>query len=415
MALSRTRFEDGTGEVRYRVQGSNGKQYLLPEQLSELLEALNGQRTLTEVADVLRASSGLDLTPDQIRRIILREFVPRGLVESDDAPDVTDSEPTPARRSWRNFDFAVRIPLVSAERLRPVVQPLTVLFRPYLGVVLLLAILIVHLEMYGTALSRGSLSLSGGQTGQAYLLVLLTICMHELGHATACRRFDCEHGEVGFCLYLTLPALYVDLSACWRLTRRQRALIDVGGVYFQLISTLPLFLLFEVTKKPSYAAAVYTIDLMVLLAMNPLGKFDGYWLLVDASGLANLQRRALVLLKECLAFVACRHVPTILDSHLTRGRKVLLLCYTVIMAIGIITSIPFLVLSFPRQLSHLVGMLAHLPQVIFHNPKGTIAELVGISCSCFFFVFLFRFIGMLSAEVGTWLRTLVENLRCEQK
>jgi hypothetical protein len=394
-ALDISRFDDGTGETRYRVKGSGGKQYLLPEAMAELLQALNGRRTLTEVGNRLRTSIGLNLTTDQIESVISRDLMPRGLVEPVGDSETLGVRPATPKRSWMHFDFVFRIPLVSAERISPFVQPLTALFRLPMVIGSLLLVFLVHLGIYGNTFEPPSFVLSSGQLELAYILAFLTVCIHELGHATACRYFDCEHGEIGFCLYLTIPALYVDLTDCWRLKRRQRAIIDIGGIYFQLLSAIPLFLMFRLTKEPCYLAALLAVDAMVLFALNPLLKFDGYWLLVDASGIANLQTRALAFLKECVFYLTRHQVPTMLKSPCGRVRQGVLIVYASFIGVGIVGSIPYLALSIPRQVQQLVTTIVRLPAVIVHDPKLMIMECAKLIGSVLFFTFLLRFIRML--------------------
>ena len=46
-------FEDGLDWAIYRVEARKRKQYLLPKALFEILRALNGARTIVEVAEFL--------------------------------------------------------------------------------------------------------------------------------------------------------------------------------------------------------------------------------------------------------------------------------------------------------------------------------------------------------------------------
>jgi hypothetical protein len=70
-------------------------------------------------------------------------------------------------------------------------------------------------------------------------------------------------------------------------------IVDLAGVYFQQIFFAGIAVLGVLTLRPEYFVACRFIDLMVLLTLNPVFRFDGYWLLADWLGLPNLYRLAL--------------------------------------------------------------------------------------------------------------------------
>lgn len=53
----------------------------------------------------------------------------------------------------------------------------------------------------------------------AYLLFFISILFHELGHASACKRYGANPSEIGFTVYMIWPALYSDVSTAWQLKR----------------------------------------------------------------------------------------------------------------------------------------------------------------------------------------------------
>jgi len=67
-------------------------------------------------------------------------------------------------------------------------------------------------------------------------------------------------------------------------------IVDLGGVYFQQVFFAAVMLAGVQTSRPEFFAACRLIDLMVLLTLNPVVQFDGYWLLSDWLALPNLYR-----------------------------------------------------------------------------------------------------------------------------
>ena len=58
-------------------------------------------------------------------------------------------------------------------------------------------------------------------------LFLISSFIHELGHASACRYYELEHGGIGFGLYLNFPVFYTDVSSIWKLSRKKRLLVCI--------------------------------------------------------------------------------------------------------------------------------------------------------------------------------------------
>lgn len=124
-------------------------------------------------------------------------------------------------------------------------------------------------------------------------LFVMSSLFHEMGHAAACRYFNAENGGVGFGLYISFPVFYTDVTNIWRLTRKQRIIVNFSGVYFQLLFLLPFFVIYFLTGDNIPKLFIYTINLNFLFTLNPFFKFDGYWIMSDLMGVPNLRSRSM--------------------------------------------------------------------------------------------------------------------------
>jgi putative peptide zinc metalloprotease protein len=129
------------------------------------------------------------------------------------------------------------------------------------------------------------------------LLIFLSVLFHEIGHLSACKYFNCPHGEIRLGLYLVFPVLYANVSPAWRLEQRERVVVDLGGMYFQLLLTIPVSLLFHLTRESIWLLLFLELDAMILFSLNPFLRFDGYWLCSDLLGVPNLRARTQLLMK----------------------------------------------------------------------------------------------------------------------
>jgi hypothetical protein len=125
----------------------------------------------------------------------------------------------------------------------------------------------------------------------AFALMVLSTVAHELGHATACTKSGARCGEIGFGMYWYFPVLFTNLDDVWRLNRWERARVDAAGLFFQ--SGFIALAAFVIARNPGGRAALHglptLLSIAVIYTLNPLLRFDGYWLLCDLSGVPNLR------------------------------------------------------------------------------------------------------------------------------
>lgn len=138
----------------------------------------------------------------------------------------------------------------------------------------------------------------------AALVAISLFCLkalHELGHAFTAARYGCRVSSMGIAFLFLTPLLYTDLSDAWRLpSRRKRMLISAAGVLVELAVAIIATFLWAFLPDGgarSIAFTFATIGWVMSLAfnLNPLMKFDGYYLLCDLIGIDNLQPRSFAL------------------------------------------------------------------------------------------------------------------------
>lgn len=120
---------------------------------------------------------------------------------------------------------------------------------------------------------------------------------HELGHAYAVTNFGGRVPAMGVSFLVMMPVLYTDTSAAWQFTtRRQRLIVDCAGVSVELmIAAVATFLWALMPDGPVRTAlhilATTSWITSVLINLSPFMRFDGYFVLSDLLGIANLQPR----------------------------------------------------------------------------------------------------------------------------
>ncbi|MHB2166428.1 HlyD family efflux transporter periplasmic adaptor subunit [Alsobacter sp. R-9] len=131
------------------------------------------------------------------------------------------------------------------------------------------------------------------------LSLVLVKTIHELGHALMAKRYGVRVPSMGVAFMVMAPFLYSDVSDAWRLrSRRQRLAIDAAGLVAEVMLAAWallawVFLPDGILRSIAFVTATTSLVLSLLLNLNPFMRFDGYHLLADASGIPNLQTRAI--------------------------------------------------------------------------------------------------------------------------
>lgn len=129
-------------------------------------------------------------------------------------------------------------------------------------------------------------------------LLLLDAFFHELGHMSALKKYKHRHGNIGFGFYLFTPTLFADVNNSWRLNTKEKIIVNLGGIYFNLIFINALFIVFYFTKNSNLLMLIFFLNFRVLFNLNPFLKTDGYWVLSDLTKTYNLRMKSENILNE---------------------------------------------------------------------------------------------------------------------
>jgi putative peptide zinc metalloprotease protein len=270
---------------KYLAKLKDGRQFEISETMKQFIGTIDGRRTVEEIAAAFSKTSGRECSALDAERIIQDYLVPHGLVHSENGD--------PRGSKQRSYLY-LRLPIFSQRFLRPVTNVLHVLFTPGFFYAALLFIALFHFYFYFFADRPSFLvnTITGSDVFLVYGLVFLTTLFHELGHSSACHHFGAKHGDIGVGLYLYFPVFYADVSDVWKLKRGERAVVDFAGMYFQLLLIPVLYILYVSSNGQVFLYVIYTLDFSIIASLNPLFRFDGYWLASDLAGVPNLRKRS---------------------------------------------------------------------------------------------------------------------------
>jgi putative peptide zinc metalloprotease protein len=245
---------------------------------------------------------------------LLGQLYRAGLLQYDFAEDTAqlfDRFEKTRQREFRarflNVMF-MRFPLLDPDRFLvrtlPLLRKLISPFGAVIWLATIAAALKIGIDNFAALRDQSQGILAPGNLVLLYAgLVFIKTC-HEFGHAYFCRRFGGEVHVLGVMLMIFTPIPYMDATSSWGFRRRgQRILVAAAGMIAELfIAALATFvwvntgpgMLHSLAYNMMLVASVSTL----IFNLNPLLRFDGYYILSDLLGIPNLHQRALQQLKH---------------------------------------------------------------------------------------------------------------------
>lgn len=277
------------------------------------LGLLDGQRTVQEAWDVCNAQLGDDAPTQRDCLDLLAQLQMYGLLRNDLPIDIQRlRERIEQIREQRyreltgNYLFWT-VPLFNPEKfLAKFANLARVVFGRWgllaLGLLLLLALRAIIPRWDELS---GSLNTVIAVDNLLWLSLsfLVLKAIHELGHGFACKAYGGRVTEIGIMFMIVLPIPYCDATTSWAFANKwHRILVSSAGV----MSELAVASVAAIIWSRSDAGFVHTLTYNVMFVasvgtllfnINPLLRYDGYYILADLTEIPNLASRSYELLK----------------------------------------------------------------------------------------------------------------------
>jgi putative peptide zinc metalloprotease protein len=196
----------------------------------------------------------------------------------------------------------MRFPLLDPDRFIVKTLPLLGWLISPIGALLWLVVVgfgvKVAVDNFAALRTQGQGVLAPGNLLLLYVALVLVKTMHEFGHAYCCRKFGGEVHVMGVLLMIFTPVPYMDATSSWAFrSAGKRALVGAAGMIVELfMASLAAFVwartgagtLHSLAYNMMFIASVSTL----IFNLNPLLRFDGYYILSDLLQIPNLSQRA---------------------------------------------------------------------------------------------------------------------------
>ena len=344
-------FDTSSRSPMYQVIVGD-RRYQVNEFTVQVLERLRQARTAAQLEEALyrpMSSNGVD---DAESRFL--DFLVSTRIVLTDQDEQAEAPNDASRQS----PLTLRLPLFPRRWLLPLTSRLQRLYsrNAVLGLVGFITISHGMFFLLGGSARPTTFSLSSSTAALMTVALIMCVFFHELGHLSACERYGAQHGGVGIGFFLIWPVAYAEVTDCWSLPRYQRAVVDMGGIYFHSMCAGVFCCLWVVTGNPVYWALVYSITASTLVNINPFVKFDGYWFLTDITGIPSLHRSARESSEYLMNRISGKHdcsKPEVLAAHPVIVTVFLAYCAG---------SAAFVVYLLHRVASHLPRAIGQVPE-----------------------------------------------------
>jgi len=291
-----------------------------------LIMLMNGERSVQDIWDIATERLG-DNAPTQDETIqLLSQLHGADALQCDVPPDTSEllrRHYQQKRNTWkRRFmnPMAVRIPLLDPDnflnRFESLARPLFSWFGMLVWLVVVgWAVILAGVHwpdltenITDTVLAPHNLLLLG-------VMFPLVKAIHEFGHAFAAKVWGGEVHEMGIMLLVLMPVPYVDASAASAFREKwKRVIVGAAGMVVELfVAALALFVWLNVepgvTRAVAYNVMIIASVSTLLFNINPLLRFDGYYILSDLVEIQNLGTRA----NKYLGYLIQRYVYRLRD------------------------------------------------------------------------------------------------------
>jgi putative peptide zinc metalloprotease protein len=284
------------------------KYFRLRPNAYEFVARLSSSKTVEEVWHLLLENAP-DKAPGQSEIIdLLAQLYHANLIHYELTPNSSSLFDRYKKRKQKlvkmnllNIMFA-RIPLFDPDNLLKYLQPLIRFLISPVGLIVWLGVIGIGIKTaidnFGTLKVQSEGILASSNLFLLYMSVVVIKVIHELGHAFAVRRFGGEVHAMGIMLMVMAPLPYTDATASWSFRNKwQRIFVGAAGMMFELVIAAVAVIVWASTGDGVLHSIAYNMVFTasvttLLFNINPLLRYDGYYILCDLLGIPNLQQQA---------------------------------------------------------------------------------------------------------------------------
>lgn len=266
------------------VRRADGQMVQLTPLLYAVLESVDGECDVDAIAQRVSERTARTVTAADVTFLLEQRLRPLGLLENEDGV-------VGAPRANPLLAVSPRKIITDEKVTRRIAGPFAPAFTPPMVVAVMAAFVGVSGWLFlseGLAAPLRTAFHEPGLLLMLFGLMMLSAGFHELGHAAACIYGGGKPTSMGVGLYLVWPAFYTDVTDSYRLDRRARLRVDLGGIYFNALFAVLIFLSWLISDQEALLVLIPLQLFQIVRQLVPLVRLDGYHILADLTGVPDL-------------------------------------------------------------------------------------------------------------------------------
>ncbi|ASW42357.1 hypothetical protein [Clostridium isatidis] len=286
-------FDDGEKTISYLIC-YNERYWKVSKLVYIVFKCIDGVKSVESIKKYLEDEYNYKIDIDKLIEVIDIAFRKTGLLEGTEAVN----ERKRNKMLWGRISI-FKPSFISKFRFLSKLFNKNILLR--FGIIILIWMLYILSNYSNNKVINEVLALNFKELILCYSFIFLAGIIHEFGHSLSAMYFDSKPGNIGIGVYIIMPVMFSDVTDIWRLERKKRALVDLGGIYLQGVFLFFFYIINNIFLKSNLLnVAILVSAFQIVSNLNPFIKLDGYWLLVDYLGVVNIGQTVYELYKAVL-------------------------------------------------------------------------------------------------------------------
>jgi putative peptide zinc metalloprotease protein len=348
--------------------------------LYDFIQLIDNQKELKNIVSDYNVKYNSTLTYDFAYDFLYAKLAKFGIIESANITIKPNLKP-----SYLKLSFIV----INEKTVSKLTKYLRFLFVPKVLksiFVLSLVVLIICFYLFNDQILHTSIAKS--EWLFFFLLSFVGVTFHEFGHASAAHHYGAKHGGIGGGFYLFMPVYYADVTDIWKLSKKQRIIVNLAGMYFELVYVIFLIFIGFILNLQLLIILACIFSMSILHSLNPFVRSDGYWVLSDAIEKPNMMSHGLLKIKQLFK-----------PKTMWKKMDYFLLGYGLVSYSFILLFVYFVVIKNPDSILYFPQNLKHFVQNLFStNSQFSLTELGKLFIPLLFFYLIF---GLLKSFIPT--------------
>ncbi len=274
-------------------------------------QQLDGQKTMQEIT--MHLADQFNLFAPNIVAALLYKLAKNGFIEN---VEVTQQSKDEKQSFWvkcmmkAKRILEAKIAIGDTETwLTPFYNKFAYLFFTRLGKIIFFLLVFLGLIAFGFATPKVLHSFKSTHDTLLMIILifpfmLLSVVLHELGHALATKSYGFEVHYMGVGWYWLGPVAFTDTSDMWLGARGPRIFVNLAGIFTDFLTAgISALLIFVISNTYIqcflWLFALYTY-ISAFRMLSPLQDLDGYYVLMDLFEKPHLRRSAVMWLIQDL-------------------------------------------------------------------------------------------------------------------